>query len=416
MEQASQFKTCISLIILGFLAACGRTATTSDPSQIFPEPTAPALAECNSQLIPNKFIVQWENGDISVEHGENREKFIKSFIAPRMGKIKHVEYDQVLKLHSDVPSLAPTALPPATWGQSMINASTAWSRGITGDGVLVAVIDTGVDISHRQVKSRIFQNTKELLGTTGVDDDGNGYIDDINGWNFFSGQPLIGDNQYHGTHVAGVIAADHSGSVLGVAPQAQILPLAFLGPKGNGELSSALKAMEYSISMGAKVVNASWGGGGCSRTMENLIGQMSAKGIFFVAAAGNDSLNLDETSEFPASFGSLGYEGMLVVGASTYLDFLAGFSNFGVNPVHVVAPGDEILSLMPQNKTAYLSGTSMAAPFVSGAVAALFSHPSKPSLQKIRAALLSTVRSGTFRVSTRGRIDVAAAIQYLDSN
>lgn len=401
-------------LIVNLIMACSEPTTVSS-DEIFLEPEPGVALQCERRRVAGEFLVTWKDGHYSVEKGVDKSQFLADFVAAHRSAIRFVEHNHRMDLGGVVPKRSPWAPYPAgDWGQKMVNASKVWSSGLTGKGVKVAVIDTGVDISHPQLKPRIQINEAEAQGKPGIDDDKNGFVDDINGWDFANNRPLTGDNQYHGTHVAGIVSTDHSqGEIAGIAPEATLLPLAFLSSDGSGTTMGALGAIQYAMDAGVQVINASWGGSSCSPQLEELIYQSTQKGIFFVAAAGNDGVNLDSSPSYPASYGEFGYEGLVVVGASTEFDYLAGFSNYSMKSVHLVAPGDNILSVFPRNRVEYLSGTSMATPFVSGALAVLLSHPSKPTLAKTREALLRSVYNGRFNVTSRGRLDLAAAVEYL---
>ena len=419
----NRFLMVVCLLGSGLIAGCGAEDNGKDPNQVFPD-DPPTKLNCSGQKVEGRFIVQWEDGRFSVHEGENREQFIREFVKPNLRNIRLVEHDQIIeaKLGGTVNT---SAVIDANWGPTMVNAAAAWNQNIAGQKIIVAVVDTGVDITNTQLKSRIHINQIEANGQTGVDDDHNGYVDDITGFNFVTHAGLTGDNQYHGTHVAGIIAADHSGQVLGMAPQAEIMPLAFLNNKGQGLNSDAIAAMQYAKDNGAQVVNASWGGSPCSQQLQDMIVQLQNKGVFFIAAAGNSGVNLNVSPEYPAAYGEMGYLNMLTVGASTYQDFLASFSNYSTRSVHLVAPGDTINSTLPKTTSVsgmgVLSGTSMATPFVSGAVALMLSHPSMINLssdakmQRARNALLNSTKAGNFN-AMNGRLDIGAAVSYLNSH
>ncbi len=230
-----------------------------------------------------------------------------------------------------------------------VNAPQAWAATKGDPRVVVAVIDTGVDIDHPDLAGRIWTNPGEIAGN-GLDDDGNGYVDDVHGWNFFNGNndvydPYDGDE--HGTHVAGTIAANLNNGVggAGVAPNVQIMPLKFLGPDG-GTTVGAISAMDYATRMGVRIANNSWGGGGYSAALEDMI---RSSGIAFVAAAGNDGQDTDVSPSYPS-----GYDlpNVLSVAAVDNTGALARFSNYGATSVDVGAPGVKVLSTVPRKHEA----------------------------------------------------------------
>lgn len=401
----TSFVTTLSIV---FLSGCFEQNSTQIAS--FPE-TKP---ECSSTAVPNTYIVHWKDGRVTLERGWTREEFERDVFEPNKEDISLAEQDQTVFLSpqsttpESVSDLNASASQDDNWGQSLVGASSAWDNGFRGQGVVVAVIDSGVDISHPQLQARIYVNSREIPGN-GIDDDENGYVDDISGWDFFEDQPNVGDNSGHGTHVAGIISTNHSaGAIKGLAPEAKILPLDFMSESGQGNLGDAILAMQYAVQQGARVINASWGGAPCSQSLSRAIADLEKQGVIFVAAAGNSGLNLEQTPEYPAAFAM---PSQITVGASTVRDFTAGFSNYSFKLVHLFAPGAMIYSTYPEGRTAALSGTSMAAPFVSGAVALLLSKRPTASTAEIRSALFNSVDRGGFAAITRGRLNIQRALE-----
>lgn len=393
-------------IVLVFLG-CSKEERKAD--EVFPV----TKAECSATAVENRFIVQWKDGSTSIEESTDRDTFINDVVEPNIEKIEFAENDQVIRLphNQDLSSFKvfSSSTEGPHWGQEIIGAPALWEQNVEGENIVVAIIDSGVDITHDQLKNQLYTNTKEIAN--GIDDDKNGYIDDINGYDFFDQTGIVTDPSGHGTHVAGVIAADHTnGDALGVAPKAKILPLRFIGADGSGNLSDAMLAMDYAVAHGAKVINASWGGAPCSKSLREKIQKLEDNGILFISAAGNVGTNLDETPEYPAAYGA---PNQITVGASTARDLTADFSNFGYQLVHIMAPGMAIYSTFPENGTLYMSGTSMATPFVSGAAALLWSAFPNASYKDIRSAILDSVNKGNFEVMSRGRLDVKNALDLL---
>ena len=289
-----------------------------------------------------------------------------------------------------------------------INIEPAWALG-TATSIVTAVIDTGVDYTHPDLASNIWTNTDEVAGN-GIDDDGNGFVDDVRGWDFVNNDSDPMDDNGHGTHVAGTIGAvgNNGIGVTGVAWTASIMPLKFLDQSGSGSLSDAIKAIQYARVNGAKIINASWGGGGFSSALQSAITQFITSGGLFVAAAGNEATNNDVTPSYPAN-----YQGVISVGASTRTDTRASFSNYGTS-VDVFAPGQSILSTLPGNRYGSLSGTSMATPQVAGALALLWGQNPTLSATTISQALINST-DNVLRASnsTHGRINVGAAATAL---
>ena len=257
-----------------------------------------------------------------------------------------------------------------------IDAVHAWAIRSEAPAIPVAVIDTGIDYTHEDLAENVPANPGEIPGN-GVDDDGNGFIDDVRGWNFYADTANAMDDHGHGTHVSGIIAArgNNALGVTGVTWKSSLLPIKFLNAQGFGYTSDAIASVEYARERGCRVINASWGGGGYSTLLRDSIGNFTtANDGLFVCAAGNAIRDNDSQPYFPASYG---VSGIISVAASDSADKLAYFSNWGANSVHLAAPGDAILSCVPGNKYALCSGTSMAAPHVTGSVALLFQHHSK---------------------------------------
>lgn len=260
-----------------------------------------------------------------------------------------------------------------------IDAPEAWDVTTGNSSVVVAVIDTGVDYTHEDLRANMWINTGEIPAN-GVDDDGNGYVDDIHGYDFLNNDNNPADDNGHGTHVAGIIAAagNNGIGITGVNWSAKIMAVKFLGADGSGHIADAIRALRYATSMGAKVTNNSWAGGGYSQALLDAILEADAEGALFVAAAGNDWANTDFIQVFPA-----GYNAPNIVAVTTvdHHDNKPAWSNYGATTVDLAAPGVDILSTVPRGvcggcTTGYsrMSGTSMAAPFVAGVAALVLSR------------------------------------------
>jgi subtilisin family serine protease len=265
------------------------------------------------------------------------------------------------------------------WGLSAsgIDAASGWDITTGNDSVVVAVIDTGVDYTHPDLAANIWTNPGEIAGN-GIDDDNNGYIDDVHGINALTGSGDPMDDNGHGTHVSGTIGAvgNNGVGVAGVNWKVQIMGLKFLGASGSGSLSGAVVALNYAVMMknrgvNVRVSNNSWGGGSFTQTLFDAIKRARDAGIIFVAAAGNLTNDNDANPSYPANYE---LSNIVTVAATDKDQNIATFSNYGAHSVDIAAPGVSILSTYPGNRYATLSGTSMATPHVAGALALLLSN------------------------------------------
>jgi subtilisin family serine protease len=296
-----------------------------------------------------------------------------------------------------------------------IKAETAWSRTKGSSSVVVAVIDTGTDINHPDIKDRIWKNPGEIAGD-GIDNDKNGYVDDVNGWDFYNMDNSVYDSfdgDEHGTHVSGTIAgSSNTIGVTGVAPNVKIMPLKFLGPYG-GYTSDAILAVNYAKAKGVKISNNSWGGGSFSQALMDAI---KGSNSIFIAAAGNAGSDNDTTPSYPSSYD---LQNVLSVAALNNQGNMADFSNYGVKSVDVAAPGESILSTVPGNGYEYFNGTSMATPHVSGIAALILSKNLSTTPLTIRDNLVKTVvplSSLKGKIVTGGLVNAGAAVNYEPDN
>jgi subtilisin family serine protease len=304
-----------------------------------------------------------------------------------------------------------------------IDAPEAWNLSTGSSSVVVAVVDTGVDFSHPDLAAEQWVNTGENCGSSnpaslcaqasnGIDDDGDGYVDDWRGWDFVSGDNNPFDDHDHGTHVSGTIGAvgNNGVGVAGVNWNVKIMALKFLDSSGSGDTAGAISATLYAADHGARIASNSWGGGPFDQGLSNAIEYGASKGMLFVAAAGNDGTNSDSTPSYPASYDS---PAVVAVAATDSSDNLASFSNYGARSVDLAAPGVNILSTTPGNTYSTFSGTSMATPHVSGAAALVAARFPGATLYGTKAVLMSSVdqkASLAGRVATGGRLNVAGAL------
>jgi subtilisin family serine protease len=364
--------------------------------------------DCPSAAIKNENLVRWKTGKISrlvFKNDSSRKKYLKKYA----NKISAVENNFRIQRPQPMGFSLLGSGGDLNWGMKQVNAEALWNRNILGDGVVVAIIDSGIDTHHKQLSTQLYINPLEIKN--GLDDDGNGLIDDINGYDFVGQSGNLTDNSGHGTHVAGVIAAEHSsGKITGLAPHSKLLVYDFFGTNQDGTVFDAIKAIRAAVKSGARVINASWGGPSCSTSLRAEVDALADANVLFVAAAGNESLNIDQTPAYPAAFNSIS---QITVGAMTYDEYTAGFSNYG-NRVDIVAPGVNIVSTYPGNFYENMTGTSMATPFVVGAAALLWSAYPQATAVEIKSALLSSAKAGYYPVKSRGSLDVQAALAILE--
>jgi len=306
-----------------------------------------------------------------------------------------------------------------------IDAPCAWISTMGSSDIVVAVIDTGVDYTHEDLATNMWQNPGEIPGND-LDDDGNGYVDDIYGIDTYNEDSDPMDDDSHGTHCAGTIGAvgDNGIGITGVAWDVEIMALKFIdGATGWGPTSAAIEALEYAIDMkqnhgvNVRITSNSWGGGDYSTALYEAIVDAAAADILFVAAAGNDSTDNDSTPHYPSSYD---VPNVISVAASDHNDNLAYFSNYGATSVDLAAPGVNILSTVPSgidpDRYSYMSGTSMATPHVSGVAALICSLNPDFRYDQVKQAILETVDTGvgdlSGMIATDGRLNACGAVRW----
>ena len=303
---------------------------------------------------------------------------------------------------------------PGTAGAD-IGAPQAWNTTTGSSAVTVAVVDTGVDWSHPDLAANMWINPGENCPgcrNDGIDNDHNGYVDDWRGWDFANNDNNPTDDNGHGTHVAGTIGAvgDNGVGVAGVNWHVSLMPLKFMKADGTGTAADAVSAILYAAQQGADVLNNSWGGDGYSQALADAIGVADSHGSLFVAAAGNSSSNNDTAPTYPASYD---LPNVVSVAATDNTDDLAWFSNYGHRSVGLAAPGQDIYSTWPGGGYQYLSGTSMAAPHVSGAAAlakAAFPSASGVGLESLLLDSVDPLPTLAGVTASGGRLDVGSAV------
>ncbi len=332
---------------------------------------------------------------------------------------------QFIRVNYRSPGLCDT--PPCNFAAGTagadIKAEQAWDITTGNRNIVVGVIDEGVDISHPDLAANIWTNPGEIPGN-GIDDDGNGFVDDVHGWDFANNDNTVFDGDVnpalypddktdaHGTHVSGTIGAVGNNGVgsVGISWQVSLLPLKFLNPSG-GSSSNSIRAVAYAKALrdkyvatggaqgaNVRVLNNSYGGGGFAQSEQDAIAALAGSQILFVAAAGNDSSNNDAAPSYPANYNA---PNLISVAATTRTDSLASYSNYGMRTVQIAAPGSLVLSTTPNNTYDFYSGTSMATPHVAGVAALALAANPNLSVTKLRAILLY---NGDANASAAGKV------------
>lgn len=320
--------------------------------------------------------------------------------------VEYVEADYIVTPQAEISNS--WGLKNQTYTGIDINVNKAWQKTKGSRSVVVAVIDTGVDFSHADLRTNIWLNSKEIANN-GKDDDRNGYVDDILGWNFADNNNYPIDDDGHGTHVAGIIAArENNIGMVGIAPNVRIMPLdVFRGRSGS--ISSIIKAVKYAKSNGATIVNMSLTTTGYQQSLKDLMA--TASNILFVSASGNDAQNNNIYPKYPTNFN---LPNNISVGSIEKNGTWSAFANYGTS-VHIAAPGGSIYSTLPNNRYGYKGGTSMAAPHVAGVAALVKSAYPNYTPAQIKNRLTSTstkLSSLKGRVSSGGLVNAGKACGF----
>jgi len=333
------------------------------------------------------------------------------------GLFEYVEPDYIV--HADATPTDEAFVNGTLWGlQNLgqnsgvagadISAPDAWDLTTGSTNVIVAVIDTGIRYTHQDLAAQMWKNPGEIPNN-GVDDDGNGYVDDVYGINAITGSGNPMDDNDHGTHCAGTIgaAANDGHPHVGVAWKVRLMGCKFLSASGSGATSYAIDCINYAVSKGARILNNSWGGGGPSQPLFDSIDAAQKAGVLFVAAAGNEGLDNDAVPHYPSSFE---IDNIIAVAAVDRNDNLADFSNYGLSSVDLAAPGVSIYSCTSGSDSEYqvFDGTSMATPHVSGVAALILAKYPGADLEELKGRLLVgivPIPSLTGKCTTGGRVN-----------
>lgn len=415
----------------------------SQPGNLF-KWTSDQIPKLDASVVyiqPNFEITLFQNPSLI----KNREALVKILEATPLATHRPIKDNPPIEAPPTQKS-GPDPLLNNAWGIFAVSADKSWSSFSEGKGIIVAVTDTGVDYNHSDLTTNMWRNPGETPNNE-KDDDQNGFIDDIVGWDFATddNKPfdltvspmailLKGGNPGHGTHVAGVIGArryNHTGTA-GVAPKVKLMALRFINEWGKGDTAHAVQAIDYAVANGARIINASWGEERKEEedlALQEAIARAQTAEVIFVAAAGNGRANpqtmkaegYDNDSDpkpmVPASYS---FSNIVAVAALDNKDTLAPFSNWGNKSVKLGAPGVGILSTVPGNKyqdtiidmsgiKVTWDGTSMAAPFVSGGLATVWSTSPESNYREVIHYLLSIVSpceglSG--KIFSEGRLDL----------
>lgn len=364
--------------------------------------------------VANQYIVKFKPGAddvMPVKEALARFKFSKALLVSGETLIdpnlaEYIEPNYILKADGTPNDPDFSKL----WGLKKIGLDTAWDRITSSSEIVIAIIDSGIDYTHPDLVANMWKNPGEIPGN-GIDDDGNGYIDDVYGFDFANGDGDPLDDFYHGTHCAGTIAAvgNNGIGVVGVNWTAKLMALKFLDKNGLGDTAKAIAAIEYAIQMKAKILSNSWGRGD-GQALKDAIKSAQEHGILFIAAAGNESVDTDTFPHYPASYD---LDNIISVAATDQNDNLGTFSNYGAISVDLAAPGVDIYSTLPGGAYGYKEGTSMATPHVTGVAALVWAANPSFTYQQVKDRILTSVEPIAAlkgKTVTGGRLNAYQAI------
>lgn len=352
--------------------------------------------------------------------------------AAKKGKptVRELEKSEVISKQDKVEN-EPSALfnDPAikqAWGLKKSDAARAWKVTHGSKNVLVAVIDTGIDIHHEDLKENLWKNPGESgtdkkgkdKASNGVDDDKNGYVDDVYGWNFVASSNDLTDNHGHGTHIAGIIGAQagNQKGISGISPEVSLMIIKYYDPKvaNTDNLKNTINGINYAIKMGAHIINYSGGGTDYSQEEFDVVKKAEKNGILFVAAAGNERSNSDQFHYYPADYKLTNIISVTALDPSREV---LSTSNFGIETVDIAAPGQNIISTLPGNSYGFMTGTSQATAFVTGAAVLVKANKNDFKFDDIKKYILSTGDASTTlaqKTRTSRSLNLFKALTILD--
>jgi len=371
MKRFEGVKLSVLVIVLGF--AVSAAAQNYAPDQVIVKGATQAqLAALGGVGVKAVSQISAQSGAQLVALKDGIDPLAASALLSALPNVEYAcpNYIRTINVTPNDPSYS------SQWGWPKTSAPAAWDITTGDPSVVVGVIDTGVDLDHEDLVGNIWTNALEVAGTAGVDDDGNGHVDDIYGYNGITNAYNPEGDHWHGTHCAGTIGAmtDNGVGVAGANWTVGIMALKFLNAAGSGTDADAIECIDYAIacknagSANVVALSNSWGGAGDSPALEAAIVRAKDADIVFVAAAGNESFNLD-SSACVMSPGGMNVSNIVSVAATNQTDGLASFSNYGSSLCDLGAPGVGIYSTTITPKYGYSDGTSMACPHVAGAVA-----------------------------------------------
>lgn len=336
---------------------------------------------------------------------------------PQVEKLK-----QESKIIFDDPALS------KSWGIAKADAMKAWEVTLGNKDIVVAIIDTGAQVDHEDLAANMWTNSGETgldnkgrnKANNGIDDDGNGCVDDVHGCDMITHTGDVVDNHGHGTHVAGIIGAvaGNGKGIAGIAPKVSLMILKYFDPKhpNTNTVRNTVEAIRYAVQKGARIINYSGGGLEYSQEEKNAVMEAEKAGILFVAAAGNERSNSDVKKYYPADYG---LSNIISVTAIDPRSEVLASSNYGTETVDIAAPGQNILSTLPDNSYGFMTGTSQGTPFVTGAAVLVMSRRPQFTAAEVKKYILATGDTQTSllaKTRTARQLNLFKAITMLDSS